>query len=157
MEARRLRASAGSDWAAAKAHFEQELLGTHNQCTYGKSRTSKNSESRVEVWNTWRKEQETERIDRRGLKLWRANLSKANLRGANLKGADLSGADLSNAHLNKADLSGADLTGTEFNGANLSKADLNSAHLSGARFHLAEPQWCLLLQCESQRSETRLR
>jgi hypothetical protein len=26
-EARRLRASAGAEWAAAKARFEQELLG----------------------------------------------------------------------------------------------------------------------------------
>jgi hypothetical protein len=26
-EARRLRSSAGAEWATAKAHFEQELLG----------------------------------------------------------------------------------------------------------------------------------
>jgi type I restriction enzyme, S subunit len=36
-EARRLRSSAGTEWAAAKARFEQELWATHNQCAYGKS------------------------------------------------------------------------------------------------------------------------
>jgi len=37
MKVRRLRSSAGAELVAAKARFEQELLGIHNQCIYGKS------------------------------------------------------------------------------------------------------------------------
>jgi hypothetical protein len=89
----------------------------------------------VEVWNKWRNQNPTIRIDLRGADLSRANLNDANLRGANLSGADLNKADLSRAKLNEANLSNAELFRANFYKANLTKAIFTDANLTGANFY----------------------
>ncbi len=93
----------------------------------------------VEVWNTWREENEGVLVDLSeadlheakltGANLERANLSRANLYGAKLIGADLNGADLRGADLDRADLFGAIL-----NGADLREANVENAYLAETVF-----------------------
>lgn len=106
----------------------------------------------VEIWNQWRKENDTvqfelwknilERASIDGVDLGRANLDGADLKGANLAKADLSGADFGKANLSRANLEEANLSrvnlrmanleGANLNWANLSAADLAGANLGGA-------------------------
>jgi uncharacterized protein YjbI with pentapeptide repeats len=117
----------------------------------------------VEVWNKWRKEHPSEKIDLNfadfggaelvggrlarvylsganlrsaqlyGVGLYKANLSRSDLSGADLRTAELIGADLSDADLTGADLRNADLAEANLIRANLSKADLTRANLYGAQ------------------------
>ncbi len=91
----------------------------------------------VEVWNQWRYENETVKIDLseadlRGLDLSEATLSVANLSGANLSRSTLSGADLNGSNLIIANLKNANLSWSTLNGADLKKADLENADLRKA-------------------------
>lgn len=106
----------------------------------------------VTVWNKWRKENPTIKIDLSGANLSQASLnaidlSKAdlteidlhgaslkegNLRAANLQGANLLGAYLKEAKLIGVNFTSANLETANFMGANLSKADLRSSNLSNA-------------------------
>ena len=95
-----------------------------------------------EVWNQWRKENQTiiPNLGEANLKgsylIWAdlsgAYLCRADLGEADLSGAYLSGAHLSGAYLHKANLSEVNLSGANLSGANLGKADLSGASLSGA-------------------------
>lgn len=73
----------------------------------------------TKVWNHWRREYGSIRVD----------LSNAVLTGLSLAGADFSQADLSGANL-----SGTTLTGAHFSGANLVAAKFIAAKLNGAYF-----------------------
>lgn len=88
----------------------------------------------AEVWNVWREDNRSVKIDLRGAFLLTANLGKFNLMDADLVEADLVGANfryanLKNANLSSADLRRAYLEGTKLDGANLSYADLQKANL----------------------------
>jgi hypothetical protein len=72
------------------------------------------------------------KLVRKGVSLWRADLSAANLSAADLRAANLSAADLSAADLSAADLSDANLSAANLRAANLSAADLSAADLSAA-------------------------
>ena len=74
---------------------------------------------------------------KKGVDLYRADLSSADLSSANLYSADLSGADLSRAELSSANLYSADLSRAELSSANLYRADLSSADLSSANLSSA--------------------
>jgi hypothetical protein len=76
----------------------------------------------VQVWNQWREENSSIKVDLNGAVLSEANLSRVNFSGARLDYANFTGADLSTANLSFADLSQV----------NFSKANLKSANLSGA-------------------------
>ncbi len=84
----------------------------------------------VEVWNKWRNENPTVRID-----LYRANISKNDLRRVDLRGAVLIDAVLSETNLRKANLSGAKLSGAKFNKTDLSHAKLSDAVLVGTALY----------------------
>ena len=86
----------------------------------------------VEVWNDWRRKNQSVRPDLAGANLSKAHLFNVDLSEANLTGADLTGADLSNANLLGAQLIAADLSGARLNGAKLLMARLNEANLSNA-------------------------
>ena len=83
----------------------------------------------VEVWNNWRKEHQTTRVDLRGAILRDADLSGANLDGANLSKADLCHAILNRAHLINATLYNTNCFKTDFSQANLTGANLQHASL----------------------------
>jgi uncharacterized protein YjbI with pentapeptide repeats len=83
----------------------------------------------VEVWNKWKKENDTAIID-----LSSADLSRAMLMGVDLYKADLRKADLKQANLRQAKLFGSNLGGADLTGANLRDADLNRANLNEACF-----------------------
>jgi len=77
----------------------------------------------IQLWNAWRKENPSEKID--------------------LSGADLSGADLCEANLREANLSEADLSGAWLRGADLRWVDLRWVDLRGANIDFsAWPLWC---------------
>ena len=75
----------------------------------------------VEVWNKWRAENITIKVD---------------LSGTDLSGLDLSGADFRDARLTRVDFREANLQGARFSLANLSRAALINASLH--RAHLKE-------------------
>jgi len=88
----------------------------------------------VGVWNKWRGENRSVKID-----LFEADLSGADLRGViDLRKANLMGADLHGAHLSFAMLSDADLYQARLSQTNLTKADLNMAFLSEANLTEAD-------------------
>jgi uncharacterized protein YjbI with pentapeptide repeats len=84
----------------------------------------------VHVWNAWREENPSIRID-----LHQANLKKADLRGANLSGADLIKANLIQANLSKAKLFAANISFADLSFADLSRADLRKAYLASANLN----------------------
>lgn len=115
----------------------------------------------VDVWNKWRDENLSVRIELKGANLTQVNLfftrnvnipffpaimegkfndaiearegnRRANLSGINFEGADLRGVDLNGTNLSKANLSGADLSDANLGDANLSGSDLRDANLCGA-------------------------
>ncbi len=93
----------------------------------------------VEVWNTWRKEQEAEPIDLIGVDLCGMNLndadfSDADLSDVNFSDASLSGANLKRADLKRANLKRASLCNTDFFAASLSDANFSDADLTSANF-----------------------
>jgi hypothetical protein len=86
----------------------------------------------VEVWNGWRRNDQTIYPNLGGAELRGANLKGINLSDADLIGADLSEVDLTqNANLRLADLRGADLIGAKLSGSDLTGANLSGADLSG--------------------------
>lgn len=96
----------------------------------------------VEVWNKWREENSTVKVD-----LTEADLNGMNLNGvdfkwadlflASLKAASLQAANFSGCSLIEADLSGANLSGAVFSGANLLRANCVRTNLDGANFYNA--------------------
>jgi uncharacterized protein YjbI with pentapeptide repeats len=83
----------------------------------------------VEIWNKWRKEYRTVKIELFGANLSDCNLKNANLRECDLRGVTFSGANLSGANLRgsiltQSFLAQVDLTQTNLELANLSSADL---------------------------------
>jgi uncharacterized protein YjbI with pentapeptide repeats len=101
-----------------------------------------------EVWNTWRAENRTAKIDLSGAKLQQADLRRtdlsnaplydADLREANLEEADLRDANLRGADLRKANLRRAYLYGAYFWKANLGQANLAGANLMQANLYEAD-------------------
>ena len=99
----------------------------------------------VEVWNKWRQENSTTKVDLSGAVLSGANLSGVDLRDARLTRVDFREADLQRARLSLANLSRATLIGTSLNRANLKEtrlahaivmnADVRDADLSSAYLH----------------------
>lgn len=81
----------------------------------------------AEVWNKWRNENPTEKID----------LSEANLAKAILSGVDLHEADLHKVNLSDSFLIGAIFAKANLDEAALSRADLRSADLHEARLRKA--------------------
>jgi len=98
----------------------------------------------VEVWNTWRRENQYIHVDLSGVDLEKVHLREAyfrgvyfrgaNLDGTNLRKVDLRDANLSSASLKHVDLWGADLRGANLREADLSYSDLSHTDLSGAYF-----------------------
>ena len=73
-------------------------------------------------------------LDRRGARLFGADLRRVDLRRANLRGALLIGADLRGVDLGLADVTGADLRGADLRGADLrATLFLHQAQLDSAR------------------------
>jgi len=83
----------------------------------------------VDVWNEWRKEDISRKIDLSGADLRNRQLSEINLADADLSGADLTGANLVRAYLVGANLNKADLRVADFDGATLVDAVLSEAYL----------------------------
>jgi hypothetical protein len=79
----------------------------------------------IEIWNKWRKETSSVRID-----LSEADLSEADLSEADLSRVDLSESNLSRANLSRANLSESNLYRANFSRANLSESNLSRANLS---------------------------
>jgi uncharacterized protein YjbI with pentapeptide repeats len=97
----------------------------------------------VEVWNKWRKEHPSEKIDLNfavfgGAELIGGRLARVYLNGANLRSAQLYGVGLYKANLSKADLSGADLRDADLAEANLIRANLSKADLTRANLYGAQ-------------------
>ena len=99
----------------------------------------------VEVWNKWREENNTIKVDLSGAVLSGVDLggvdfrdtrlTRVDFRGANLQGARLSMANLSRATLIGASLNRANLKETRLTEAIITDADLRDADLSGAYLH----------------------
>ncbi len=109
----------------------------------------------VDVWNTWRRENTTERPDLQGANLAGANLrgvnflgflgangayQRTNLQNANLKGADLEDANLRTTNLQEANLQDTNLVHTDLRDANLQGTNLVGANLRGANLRGADLQ-----------------
>jgi len=99
----------------------------------------------VEVWNKWRKENNTIKVDLSGAVLGGANLNGVDLRDARLTRVDFREASLQRARLSLANLSRATLTGASLKQATLKEArmahtivmnaDLRDADLTSAHLH----------------------
>jgi hypothetical protein len=118
----------------------------------------------VNVWNAWRKKEQSfppdlSRADLSGADLRNAKLGDANLTGAdlreadareaefrwaNLEGARLGAANLSGAILRHANLRGATLPGADLNRADLGEADFRGADLRDVNFELADLREAIL-------------
>ena len=145
-EARRLRSSAGSEWAAGESAFR---AGTFGQLIINAPMANptqlKILKKGVKAWDEWRKAHmsKAEHIDLshedfHGADLRGANLSQGHPFGANIYWSDFVDADLSDARLNGANLSVANLNGAkllraDLNGVNLNFATLKRSNLSCAR------------------------
>jgi uncharacterized protein YjbI with pentapeptide repeats len=97
----------------------------------------------VDVWNRWREENRTTRIDLGGVDLCNADLSWINLSGAilikaQLEKANLDNAELSDAVLLSAKLNGANLRDTNFSSATLSYSDFFQADFSNSALFFAQ-------------------
>jgi hypothetical protein len=86
----------------------------------------------VEIWNKWREENPSVKIE-----LMFADFYDSNLSGVNFSGVDLSGANLYRAYLYKANLRGANLSKANLYRAYLSSADLSGTNLSGADMQMS--------------------
>jgi uncharacterized protein YjbI with pentapeptide repeats len=99
----------------------------------------------VNVWNKWREQNSTTKIDLSGAALTGLNLAGADFKDARLNRADFRETNLERARLSLANLSRATLIGTSLNRANLKEARLahtilmnasmRDADLSGAYLH----------------------
>lgn len=83
----------------------------------------------VDVWNNWRREDISRKIDLSGADLRNRQLSEINFVDVDLRGADLSGTNFTRAYLTSANLSRADLRFANFDQAALANADLSCADL----------------------------
>jgi uncharacterized protein YjbI with pentapeptide repeats len=86
----------------------------------------------IRIWNGWRSENPSYRIDLSSANLVRVNLQDADLHGADLRRADLRGANLNGADLSRANLIEAKLSGAYIDAANLQGSDLSLAYLDKA-------------------------
>ncbi|HKP55013.1 MAG TPA: toll/interleukin-1 receptor domain-containing protein [Chloroflexia bacterium] len=108
----------------------------------------------VAVWNKWRQENPTIRLDLREADLEEADLYKANLTGAELTGAKLGWADLTAARLEWANLSlsnfyranllEANLSWADLSGTNLNRADLSGAYFIEAKLDKTNFNWATM-------------
>ncbi len=94
-------------------------------------------ESRLDLWNEWRRNSPNVKIDLSGLYLPRAYLDEIDLDEANLQRAMLDEVELNSAYLSGADLRRASLYNANchvaiFRGSNLSNANLFKANFQGA-------------------------
>lgn len=98
----------------------------------------------VSVWNAWRREHPSARVDltRAVLHQTRApwapsELTRHDLEGINFRGANLDGAVIMGGNLRRADLSASTLRRADLRKADLSGANLRAAHLVGTNLTLA--------------------
>jgi uncharacterized protein YjbI with pentapeptide repeats len=87
----------------------------------------------VEVWNTWRAQNDDVNIDLSG-----ADLNGFHLNSANLKKVNLKTAKLMETHLEQANLSQANLRRTNFSYSYLREANFREANLLGANLSAAD-------------------
>jgi len=111
----------------------------------------------VEVWNKWRKENPSIKINLIDAKLAGSDLSKADLNGADFLDADLSETNLTKADLSKADLREANLSEANFSNVNLWMADLSFANLSGIDLRRAGLDGATLNFTEANLNQAHLR
>jgi uncharacterized protein YjbI with pentapeptide repeats len=96
----------------------------------------------VDVWNQWRRENESVTIDLSQSDLMDVDLNKVNLSNCNLYDTDFSGAKLKNvnfrgANLVRANLSVANLSRANLDDTNLTESNLSNANLKEASLRLA--------------------
>lgn len=107
------------------------------------------------LWNDWRRREQTDVVDLRGVTLCRLSLRGVNLARCNLHGADLSFADLEAADLRHADLVRARLYRAHLKAADLHGADLRNAYLANAQLDDADLRQCNLLGANLQGASLR--
>jgi hypothetical protein len=91
-------------------------------------------EQGVDIWNNWRGEHPSVKIDLVGAMLSEADLQWVDFSRSDLRTANLSLAKLTDARLTNADLSGANLIGTDFSSSRLSGARFNDTSLNNTNF-----------------------
>jgi uncharacterized protein YjbI with pentapeptide repeats len=92
----------------------------------------------VELWNKWREENSTVKVDLSGANLSAMDLSGIDFRDARLTRVDFRDAKLRGARLSLANLSRATLIGTSLNRANLKETRLSHAIITNAHLRDAD-------------------